>query len=215
MARRLDYCQPGNRCCLASSRLSLVLAPSIASKSMGRPKIDAEVRTLIRRMAKENPSWGAPRIHGELLKLGFDLSERTVSRYLGRLSPRQDVLKLWSAFLGNHREVITAMDFFTVPTPSLVLFLPHRTWATQDPPFQCHRTPDRSLDNTAIERSISGILSLPLCNSGSRQQVWRGRNRAIDSQRHETHPHQPSKPLAEWSCGTLDRGSVAESFSIT
>jgi len=62
-------------------------------------------------MAKENPSWGAPRIHGELLKLGFDLSERTVSRYLGRLSPRQDVLKLWSAFLGNHREVITAMDF--------------------------------------------------------------------------------------------------------
>jgi putative transposase len=55
-------------------------------KSTGRPKIDAEVRTLIRRMAKENPSWGGPRIHGELLKLGFDVSERTVSRYLRRLS---------------------------------------------------------------------------------------------------------------------------------
>jgi putative transposase len=85
-------------------------------KSMGRPKIDAEVRTLIRRMANENPCWGAPRIHGELLKLGFGVSERTVSRYLRRLSPPNDARKSWSAFLRNHREVITAMDFFTVPT---------------------------------------------------------------------------------------------------
>src|SRR2546422_4929115 len=85
-------------------------------KNLGRPRIDAEVQTLIRRMANENPSWGAPRIHGELLKLGFDLSERTVSRYLRRLSPSGDTRKLWSAFLRNHREVITAIDFFTVPT---------------------------------------------------------------------------------------------------
>jgi putative transposase len=84
-------------------------------KSLGRPKVEAEVRSLIRRMVNENPSWGAPRIHGELLKLGFDLSERTVSRYLRRLSPH-DACKRWSAFLRNHREVITAMDFFTVPT---------------------------------------------------------------------------------------------------
>jgi hypothetical protein len=85
-------------------------------KSLGRPKIDAEVRALIRRMVNENPSWGAPRIHGELLKLGFDVSERSVSRYLRRLSPPDDARKRWSAFLRNHREVITAMDFFTVPT---------------------------------------------------------------------------------------------------
>ena len=85
-------------------------------KNLGRPKIDAEVRTLIQRMANENPSWGAPRIHGELLKLGFDVSERTVSRYLWRLFPPEQARKLWAAFLRNHREAITAMDFFTVPT---------------------------------------------------------------------------------------------------
>jgi len=85
-------------------------------RSLGRPMINAEIRTLIRRMAKENPGWGAPRIHGELLKLGFDVSERTVSRYLRRPSPPDQARKLWAAFLRNHREVIAAMDFFAVPT---------------------------------------------------------------------------------------------------
>jgi putative transposase len=85
-------------------------------KSPGRPKIDVEVRALIRCMVKENKTWGAPRIHGELLKLGFDVSERTVSRYLRRLSPPEQARKLWATFLRNHREIITAMDFFTVPT---------------------------------------------------------------------------------------------------
>ena len=86
------------------------------AKTLGRPKLNAEVRALIRRMANENGSWGAPRIHGELLKLGFDLSERTVSRYLRRISPASNAGKLWLAFLRNHREIIAAMDFFTVPT---------------------------------------------------------------------------------------------------
>jgi putative transposase len=86
------------------------------TKTLGRPKLNAEVRALIRRMASENSSWGAPRIHGELLKLGFGVSERTVSRYLRRISPGSNAGKLWTAFLRNHREVIAAMDFFTVPT---------------------------------------------------------------------------------------------------
>ena len=86
------------------------------AKQHGRPKIDAEIRAIIRRMVKENPTWGAPRIHGELLKLGFDVSERTVSRYLHRISPSDQARKLWTTFLRNHCEVITAMDFFTVPT---------------------------------------------------------------------------------------------------
>jgi hypothetical protein len=66
----------------------------------------------------ENPGWGAPRIHGELLQLGFEISEPTVSRYLKRLKGRQDDGKVqrWLAFLNNHREVIAAFDFFTVPT---------------------------------------------------------------------------------------------------
>jgi len=86
------------------------------AKNKGRPKTDAELRRLIQRMASENPTWGAPRIHGELLKLGFDVSERTVSRFLRRLSPPDQARKLWSTFLRNLREVIAAIDFFTVPT---------------------------------------------------------------------------------------------------
>ena len=85
-------------------------------KSIGRPTIDAELRAIIRRMVKENPTWGAPRIHGELLKLGFQISERTVSRYVRRLPSSDQKRKLWATFLRNHRDLITAMDFFTVPT---------------------------------------------------------------------------------------------------
>ena len=87
----------------------------------GRPKIDAEVRALIRRLANENASWGAPRIHGELLKLGFAVSERTVARYLARLQRRGDPGKNWLSFLQNHREMIVALDFFTVPTVTFQL----------------------------------------------------------------------------------------------
>jgi putative transposase len=75
-----------------------------------------EVRALIFRMAAENPTWGAPRIHGELLKLGFDLSERTVSRWVRRVPKNPDSAQRWLTFLRNHREAIAAMDFFTVPT---------------------------------------------------------------------------------------------------
>jgi transposase InsO family protein len=67
-------------------------------------------------MATENPTWGAPRIHGELLKLGFHLSEITVSRWLRRITRVPCPAKRWLAFLRNHREAIAAMDFFTVPT---------------------------------------------------------------------------------------------------
>ena len=69
-------------------------------------------------MKTDNPGWGAPRIHRELLQLGFDISEPTVSRYLQRLKHRTDrnQAKRWLTFLQNHREVIAACDFFTVPT---------------------------------------------------------------------------------------------------
>jgi putative transposase len=67
-------------------------------------------------MVTENPTWGAPHIHGELLKLGFDLSETTVSRWIRRCPRAPDLAKRWLTFLKNHRESIAAMDFFTVPT---------------------------------------------------------------------------------------------------
>ena len=83
----------------------------------GRPRINAAIRDLIREMATDR--WGAPRIHGELVKLGFEVSEATVSRYMPRKPADPDQLKRWVAFLRNHKDVIAAMDLFTVPTASL------------------------------------------------------------------------------------------------
>jgi transposase InsO family protein len=89
---------------------------SRARARVGRKPVSKEIRALIFQMVAENPTWGAPRIHGELLKLGFDLSEPTVSRWVRRASRPLDPGKRWLTFLRNHREAIAAMDFFTVPT---------------------------------------------------------------------------------------------------
>jgi putative transposase len=89
---------------------------SRAKQVGGRKPVSQEIRALIFRMAAENPTWGAPRIHGELLKLGFHLSEPTVSRWLRRAAKTPDPAQRWLTFLRNHREAIAAMDFFTVPT---------------------------------------------------------------------------------------------------
>ena len=92
------------------------------SRPPGRPRTDAPLRAPIRRMVTEN-RWGAPRIHGELLKLGVRVSERTVSRYVRLCRPRRPRSASWKAFLDNHREVLAAMDVFTVPTLTFRLLL--------------------------------------------------------------------------------------------
>jgi len=78
----------------------------------GRPKVDPELRNLIRRMSRENPLWGAPRVHGELLMLGFQVAQSTVSKYMmrGRNPPSQS----WKTFLRNHADVIAAIDMCVV-----------------------------------------------------------------------------------------------------
>src|ERR671930_1635716 len=80
----------------------------------GRPGIRTEVRDLIRRMSGAYPLWGAPRIHGELLKLGLTVSQATVSEYMVR--PRRPPSQAWRTFLKNHAQDLVALDFFTVPT---------------------------------------------------------------------------------------------------
>jgi len=85
-------------------------------KQVGRRQTPKELRELIFGMVVENPTWGAPRIHGELLMLGFHVSERTISRWMKRAPRDPDRDKRRLAFLRNHREAIAAMDFFTVPT---------------------------------------------------------------------------------------------------
>jgi hypothetical protein len=80
----------------------------------GRPQIDADLRVLIRRMSVDNPLWGAPRIHGELLKLGFEVAQSSVAKYMVKRCglPSQR----WLTFLRNHAPDIAAMDLFVVPT---------------------------------------------------------------------------------------------------
>jgi putative transposase len=82
----------------------------------GRRPASKELRELTFRMVAENPTWGAPRIHGELKMLGFDISERTVLRWMRKAPRNPEPAKRWAAFLSNHREAIAAMDFLTVPT---------------------------------------------------------------------------------------------------
>jgi hypothetical protein len=102
---------------MALRRIPLVLESDFEGQQAHRQKTDIkEVRDLIFQMVAENPSWGAPRIHGELLMLGCEVSERTISRWMKRAPRAPDPAKRWLAFLRNHREAIAAMDFFAVPT---------------------------------------------------------------------------------------------------
>jgi len=80
----------------------------------GRPPVSPEVRALIRRMSRDNPGWGAPRLHGELLRLGIDIGETSVSKYLVRR--RKPPSQTWRTFLQNHLQDLVSVDFFTVPT---------------------------------------------------------------------------------------------------
>jgi putative transposase len=100
----------------AGFKLYWAMLCKVRKRVGGGRRISKQIRELIFQMVAENPSWGAPRIHGELLMLGLDVSERTISRWMKRAPKDPEPAKRWLAFLRNHREAIAAMDFFTVPT---------------------------------------------------------------------------------------------------
>ena len=149
----------------------------------GRPPINQQIRGLVHDMATANPLWGAPRIHGELRMLGFDVSERTVSRLLERRPPPPS--QTWRTFLTNHLAFAASLDFFTVPTlTGRVLFVlvvlahqrrrivhvnvtehPTATWASQQvvdafpddtAPRWLHRDRDRVYGDT-FQRRAAGM----------------------------------------------------------
>jgi len=92
------------------------------SRHPGRPDTGREIRELIRKMCISNPTWGAPRVHGELLKLGLDISQSTVSKYMVR--PRKPPSQAWRTFLENHFKQLVSVDFLVVPTVSFrILFV--------------------------------------------------------------------------------------------
>jgi transposase InsO family protein len=105
--------EAGDRCSLASNGVPPALAVEVAARG-GRPKVPVELRSLIRRMSVENQLWGAPRIHGELLKLGYEVAQSTVAKYMVKRRPGSS--QTWKTFLHNHAAGIVAMDFLVVPT---------------------------------------------------------------------------------------------------
>ena len=122
LATALADCPTGDGGELAPAGFRLYGTWISRRRRAGRPRGSPEVRDLIRKMAEANPLWGAPRIHGELLKLGIEVSERTLSRLMPRR--RKPPSQTWRAFLDNHVQDLVSLDFFTVPTATFrVLFV--------------------------------------------------------------------------------------------
>jgi putative transposase len=113
------HCRPTN------GKIAECSLPRLRWKSRsrgGRPPVPREIRDLIREMSRVNWLWGAPRIHGELLKLGIEISQAAVSKYMIHCS--RPPLPTWRAFLRNHLECLASVDFFVVPTVTLrILFV--------------------------------------------------------------------------------------------
>ena len=105
-----------------SNTLCLKRIANLWSFGMGRPVVALEIRELIRKMSQANPRWGAPRVHGELFKLGIDISQVAVSKFMIRR--RKPPSQGWRTFLDNRVGDLVSIDFFTVPTATFrVLFV--------------------------------------------------------------------------------------------
>jgi len=176
----------------------------------GRPAVHAEIRALITRMAIANPLWGAPRTHGELLKLGIDVAERTVSRLMPKRRPQPS--QTWRTFLANHVRDLVSIDFFTVPTARLrVLFVlvvlaHHRRRVvhfnvTEHP--TAHWTAQQIVDPFPDDSAPSYLLR-------DRDQVYgqqfRHRVKRMGIDEVLTAPHSPwQNPFAERLIGSIRR----------
>src|SRR5213594_1986957 len=176
----------------------------------GRPPVNVEIKALVTRMAAANPLWGAPRIHGELLRLGFDVSERTVSRLILKRRPLPSQTS--RTFLANHVCDLVSLDFFTVPTARLrVLFVlvvlaHHRRRVvhfnvTEHP--TAHWTAQQIVDAFPDDSAPSYLLR-------DRDQVYgeqfRHRVKGMGIQEVLTAPHSPwQNPFVERLIGSVRR----------
>jgi len=176
----------------------------------GRPQIDRDLRDLVRRMSNENPLWGAPRIHGELLKLGFDIAESTVSKYMIRRRgpPSQN----WRTFLRNHAEAIAAIDLCVVPTLSfecLFAFLVVGHGRRQLLWFAVTRHPTAEWLAQQIVQAFpwdTAPAYLVRDNDQAYGQVFTRRIRAMGIRDRPTAPRSPwQNPYVERLIGTLRR----------
>ena len=179
----------------------------------GPPQVQSELRALIRQMSVENPLWGAPRIHGELLKLGFEVSQSSVAKYMVRR--RGPPSQGWRAFLRNHAPDIAAMDLFVVPTIGFELLyafvivrLDRRDLIWIDV-----TTSDGGMDRAPNNRGVSleGGSALPHPRSGP--HLWRHRHTSIARHGHKGQADCARFTLAECFRRTVDSQSAANAWT--
>ena len=179
----------------------------------GRPQIETELRALIRRMSIENPLWGAPRIHGELLKLGFEVAQSSVAKYM--VKRRGPPSQGWRTFLHNHAPDIAAMDLFVVPTIGFDLlygFVIVRIDRRDLVWINVTSEPDSRVGCTPNHRGISLGWGSALYDPGPRSDLWRHRHAPISRHGHPGQANRTSLALAEWLCRTADRIDPARVF---
>jgi hypothetical protein len=143
------------------------------SRRSGRPKTSAEIRALIRRMSRANPLWGAPRIHGQLLKLGIEVSQATVGRHLPRR--RNAPSPTWRSFPRNHMTAVATVDMFVVATATFkllyaVIVLNHHRRRVIH--FDGHPKPDPGLARAANHRGLSLGHRTAVSATRPRHLVW-------------------------------------------
>ncbi len=168
---------------------------------VGRPRVSAELRKLIGEMSRANPLWGAPHIHGELLKLGFEIAQSTVARYMcrGPWPPSQG----WRTFLKKHIDGIAAIDLFVLPTITFQIL--------------CDAKSDRGMDRAPGHRGVPMGQCASLPHSGSGYLIWpslraasarHGHSRSADRTpiavaecvRRETDRHDPTGMSRPYDC---------------
>src|ERR1700724_2721242 len=172
----------------------------------GRPQIDTKLRALIRRMSVENPLWGAPRIHGELLKLGFEVAQSSVAKYM--VKRRGPPSQGWRTFLRNHAPDVAAMDLFVVPTIGfdllyafVIVRLDRRDLAW----ISVTTNPTAEWVARQITESFSLGRGSRLHDSRPRSDLRHGRHTPTACHGHSGQAYCSGFTLAEWRCRTADR----------
>ena len=173
----------------------------------GRPKVAIEVRSLIRRMSLENPPWGAPRIHGELLKLGIEVAQSTVAKYMVRRRPG-GTGQTWKTFLRNHAAGIGAMDVLVVPTInfrllSVLVILRHERQRLVSLSVTDHPTAEWIAQQ--ITEAFPWDEAPYPSHPRSRCSLRSCRQAATCKDGHPGSPDSAALALAEWPCGEVDR----------
>jgi hypothetical protein len=175
LGQRLDHRPAGDRREMAPQGFKLYWRWKSRPRGTGRPRADRKIPELIRKMATENVGWGAPKIHGELVELGFNVSERTVSRYMPKRPVRPDAIERWTTFLRNHREVVAACDYFTAPTVTFdvlyVFFVIHHARRTTSTSTSPGTRPQPGSSSSSESRSPSTRLPSTSSSTATRSSA--------------------------------------------